>query len=112
MNSSGGKTPSTARPSAYNANAMKMIRNELSQFANSGDSSTGQQSPQPPPNQQQQVDSQYHDVLRQQITNGFILQQTSERDVLCIRQMLNQVGFDVSIRFFSFATINYSNPSI
>jgi hypothetical protein len=54
MNSSGGKTPSTARPSAYNANAMAMIRNELSQFANSGDaSSSGQQSPQPSQNQQQ-----------------------------------------------------------
>lgn len=82
MNSSGGKTPSTARPSAYNANAMAMIRNELSQFANSGEPSNGQQSPQPPQNQQH--------------TNGFISQQQSDRDVLFIRQMLTQVGFDVS----------------
>lgn len=53
MNSSGGKTPSTARPPAYKANALAMIRNELSQFANSGESSSsGQQSPQPPQNQQ------------------------------------------------------------
>ncbi|CAO1419896.1 unnamed protein product [Diamesa tonsa] len=37
MNSSGGKTPSSGRASAYNAQAMAMIRNELSQFANSGD---------------------------------------------------------------------------
>ncbi|KAL7026087.1 hypothetical protein ACKWTF_013785 [Chironomus riparius] len=74
MNSSGGKTPSSARHSAYNANAMAMIRNELSQFANSGETSTGQQSPQPPQNQQQQSNV--------------------ERDVLFIRQMLTQVGFD------------------
>jgi hypothetical protein len=57
MNSSGGKTPSSAsssRPSAYNANAMAMIRNELSQYANSGEA-TGQQSPQP--HQQQVISS-------------------------------------------------------
>lgn len=53
MNSSGGKTPSTARPPAYKAIALAKIRNELSQFANSGESSSsGQQSPQPPQNQQ------------------------------------------------------------
>lgn len=98
MNSSGGKTPSTARPSAYNANAMAMIRNELSQYANSGDTSTGQQSPQPQQSQQQ-VESDCNS-LRRQFTNGSILQQ-SERDVIIIRQMLAQVAFDVSSHQFS-----------
>lgn len=42
MNSSGGRTPSTARTPTYNSNAMAMIRNELSQFANSVDASSGQ----------------------------------------------------------------------
>lgn len=37
MNSSGGRTPSSARTPTYNSNAMAMIRNELSQFANSAD---------------------------------------------------------------------------
>ncbi|KAG5671759.1 hypothetical protein PVAND_001938 [Polypedilum vanderplanki] len=80
MNSSGGKTPSTssassARPSAYNANAMAMIRNELSQYANSGEM-TGQQSPQP-------------QQCQQQATNV-------DRNVIFLQQMLSQVGIDVS----------------
>lgn len=104
MNSSGGKTPSTARPPAYKANALAMIRNELSQFANSGESSSsGQQSPQPPQNQQVSRDSSSHSF--QSPTLIFPAQSSSQsqnidRDVLLIRQMLSQAGmagFEVSV---------------
>lgn len=104
MNSSGGKTPSTARPPAYKANALAMIRNELSQFANSGESSpSGQQSPQPPQNQQVSLDR--CQIL---LISIFLIPQSSsqsqniDREVLLIRQMLSQVGvagFDVSPTF-------------
>lgn len=36
MSSMGGKTPATARNSAYNTNAMEQIKNELKPFANVG----------------------------------------------------------------------------
>ena len=55
MNSSGGKTPSSGRASAYNAQAMAMIRNELSQFANSGEVNGSSQQQQLQQQQQQQI---------------------------------------------------------
>lgn len=59
MNSSGGKTPLSARPPAYKADALAMIRNELSQFAHSGESSSsGQQSP-----QNQHVSHHLHSII-------------------------------------------------
>lgn len=105
MNSSGGKTPSTARPPSYKANALAMIRNELSQFANSGESSSsGQQSPQPPQNQQVELLRFLHLASNSPFPLHFQPSaQSIEREVLLIRQMLSQAGvsgFEVSFDAF------------
>lgn len=83
-----------------------MIRNELSQFANSGESSSsGQQSPQPPHNQQ--VDELFLKETDNELTFPLHFQPTAqsiEREVLLIRQMLSQAGvsgFEVSFDAFS-----------
>jgi hypothetical protein len=48
-----GRTPNNPAKPPYKANQLEKIRNELSPYANSGESSSsGQQSPQPPQNQQ------------------------------------------------------------
>jgi hypothetical protein len=48
-----GRTPTNPAKPPYKANQLEKIRNELSPYANSGESSSsGQQSPQPPQNQQ------------------------------------------------------------
>lgn len=53
MNLSGGRTPTNPAKPPYKANQLEKIRNELSPYANSGEtSSSGQQSPQPQHNQQ------------------------------------------------------------
>lgn len=53
MNISGGRTPTNPAKPPYKANQLEKIRNELSPYANSGESSlSGQQSPQPQHNQQ------------------------------------------------------------
>jgi outer membrane protein OmpA-like peptidoglycan-associated protein len=101
MNSSGGKTPSTARPPAYKANALAMIRNELSQFANSGESSSsGQQSPQPPQNQQVDFTFRYQTFHADKTSLQSSSQQNIDRNVLLIHQMLSQVGVSgIEVRF-------------
>jgi hypothetical protein len=112
MNSSGGKTPSTARPPAYKANALAIIRNELSPFDKLAESSSSQQSPQP--SQNQQVSSSL--PLRNASTVSTLLSlqspspsQNIDRGVLLIRQMLSQgavngieVSPSLSFTFFSF----------
>lgn len=91
MNSSGGRTPSTARTPTYNSNAMAMIRNELSQFANSVVDATAGQA------QMSQTVSyflainnlnSYHTKLQPTTS------QNLEREVLLIRQMLSQAGIN------------------
>lgn len=83
-----------------------MIRNELSQFANSGESSSsGQQSPQPPQNQQvDELSLQATDLCSPFPLHFQPTAQSIEREVLLIRQMLSQAGvsgFEVSFDAFS-----------
>lgn len=105
MNSSGGKQPSSARPSAkdYNAKAMAMIRSELSQFATHGDGAQQQQSQQAQVGNpvstslfanSKQIESNPHFPPFQQ--HNLAVQQQAQNLDLALRQALSQLPVQYS----------------